>query len=296
MSRPSQRIGIVLSVCSAMAFGTLAVSGKFAYADGISVSALMWLRFGLASIGFWLIVWWKHLPLPSLKNSLIFLALGAFVLAPEVTFFFMGLEAPGMSAGLAETIFFVFPVWAVVLHAIERRSWPQLTVLAGSLAALFGVALTARDISAAAATGIPPLLLASLMYATYVVLSGRYVQIGNGFVAATLMTTGAALALGLRAATSPSVYPQSIQGWIAVVSAVAIGTFAAYAFLYAALERISSAIAAVVATLEPVVAIVVGFLMLGETLTALQALGAIIVIVSIAFVVARENRVSSPTS
>ena len=113
-----QRVGYLLALLSASAFGTLAVSGRFAYADGVDVTALMALRFGLATIGFWLVTLIRRPEFPPLRTALAIVVLGAVVLATEVTFFFMGLHEPGMTAGLAETLFFIFPAWVV----LDRKS------------------------------------------------------------------------------------------------------------------------------------------------------------------------------
>ena len=85
-----ERVGYVLALLSASAFGTLAVSGRFAYADGVDVTALMALRFGLATVGFWLVTFVRKPEFPPLRTSLAIVALGAVVLATEVTLFFMG--------------------------------------------------------------------------------------------------------------------------------------------------------------------------------------------------------------
>lgn len=276
-----ERMGYVLALLSACAFGTLAVSGRFAYADGIDVTALMALRFGLATIGFWLVVALRRPTFPSLGLSLKIVLLGGLVLATEVTFFFMGLHEAGMTAGLAETLFFVFPAWVVLMSAIAHRAWPRPAVVVAAVLALGGVALTAGDLSASAQTGVLYLLVASLLYGFYVTVSGRLLQGVSPLAATTLMTFGTGVSLVLYAAIRGGSYPASGSGWLAVGSAVCIGTFGAYALLYAALERAPSPVVAILTTAEPVVAICLGALLLGERLTGTQIVGGLLILLAV---------------
>ena len=276
-----ERVGYVLALLSASAFGTLAVSGRFAYADGVDVTALMALRFGLATLGFWLVTFVRKPEFPRFRTSLAIVALGAVVLATEVTLFFMGLHEPGMTAGLAETLFFIFPAWVVLMSAVAHRAWPQLAVLLAAAVALSGVALTAGDLNASAKLGVVYLLIASLLYGFYVTASGHLLQGVNPLAASTLMTSGAGASLVLFAIVKGGQYPGSAAGWLSVATAVAIGTFASYALLYAALERAPSPIVAILTTAEPLVAIGLGAALLGERLSVIQVLGGGLILLAV---------------
>lgn len=276
-----QRVGYVLALLSASAFGTLAVSGRFAYADGVDVTALMALRFGLATIGFWLVAFVRKPKFPPLRTSLSIVTLGAVVLATEVTFFFMGLHEPGMTAGLAETLFFIFPAWVVLMHAAAQRAWPQPAVVIAAAVALSGVALTAGDLNASAKWGVVYLVIASLLYGFYVTVSGNVLQGVNPLAASTLMTSGTGASLVVVAILKGGQYPSSATGWLSVATAVTIGTFAAYALLYGALERSPAPIVAILTTAEPLVAIGLGAGLLGERLGPVQVLGGGLILIAV---------------
>ncbi len=286
----NRRIGYALALSSAAAFGTLAVSGRFAYADGVDVPGLMALRFGIAAVGFWLVAWIRRPKFPPLLVCLKIAALGALVLAVEVTFFFMGLRSEGMTAGLAETIFFVYPAWVVVIAALAHRKFPHRSVVVTSLIAISGVAMTAGDLGAQARTGVVYLLTASVLYALYVALSGRMISGVDNLAASTLMTTGTAVSLVAVAAIGGAEYPQSSSGWLAVASAIVVGTFAAYALLYLALDRLPSPIVAILTTAEPLVAICVGAALLSERLTVVQGLGGCLILAAVVGLLVIEER------
>ena len=46
-------VGIILVVASAAGFGTLAIFGRYAYADGMDALTILCLRFALAAIRRW---------------------------------------------------------------------------------------------------------------------------------------------------------------------------------------------------------------------------------------------------
>jgi drug/metabolite transporter (DMT)-like permease len=272
--------GYAFALLSATCFGTLAVSGKFAYQDGIEVGSLMAWRFGVAALGFWLIIFLKRSTFifPRAIDAFKLFSLGAIILALEVTLFFMGLAAPGMSAGLAETIFFVYPTW-VVLIAAAFLSHRISVAMAGCVGlAITGVALTAGSLKTESISGVVYLLMASILYAIYVALSGQWMKGVSPFVATTWMITGAGFSLIVYALATNPQGPSSINGWLSVGSAIALGTFGAYALLYAALHRIPSPVAAVLTTAEPVVAVFLGVILLSETMTALQILGSVLIL------------------
>jgi drug/metabolite transporter (DMT)-like permease len=276
----TKTFGYVFALLSAACFGTLAVSGKFAYSDGVEVGSLMALRFGVAALGFWVIVFFqrRHMRFPQAVDALKLFSLGAIVLALEVTLFFMGLAAPGMSAGLAETIFFVYPTWVVLIAAAFLGHRISLAMSGCVGLAITGVALTAGGLETQSITGVIYLLMASILYAVYVALSGKWMNGVSPFLASTWMISGAAFSLVLYAMFTQPQGPSTLSGWLAVASAIGLGTFGAYALLYAALDRIASPVAAVLTTAEPVVAVILGVILLQESMSAMQALGGVMII------------------
>ena len=66
--------------------------------------------------------------------------------------------------------------------------------------------------------------------------------------------------------------------WAAVVWIVVLGTAVPFMLEFTALQRLSARQAAIIGTLEPVVAAIIAFLVLGEVLTWAQGLGGLIVL------------------
>ena len=295
MSRTFQ--GYLYALAAAASFGTLAISGKYAYADGVSVSTLMALRFGCAAMGFLVVVavtyrstlattlkaipartWWR----------LIFI--GGVVLASEVTLFFMGLASEGMTAGLAETIFYIYPAWVVLISILFLGHRITATVAICVMCAVVGVALTAGSLHAESLSGVGYLISASLLYAGYVALSGTWIRDIPPVISTAIMLSATALSLVIVAVLRGEPGPRSASGWWAVASAVFFGTFLAYAFMYAALHRAPASLVAVLTTAEPVVAVILGAILLGERMNQSQAEGAILIVGAVVWLLLSEYR------
>ena len=122
---------------------------------------------------------------------------------------------------------------------------------------------TAELVSAAGGEGIAgrvrPLVLAAL------VASG----------AAVVLTAGSALLGELR----PGELTAAGWGWLACLAA--ISTVAAISLFFAGLKRVGPTTASILATVEPLVTVVLAFLVFGERLGAVQLAGGALVLVAV---------------
>src|SRR6266508_4300258 len=107
-SQPRSRSGLLLCLTSAAGFGSLAVFGKQAYADGLDVAGVLVLRFGIAApllVGLALVARRRlRLPWPV---AVRLLAMGAVGYAIQATLFFSALTR--ISAGLTGLLLYVYP-------------------------------------------------------------------------------------------------------------------------------------------------------------------------------------------
>jgi drug/metabolite transporter (DMT)-like permease len=102
------RVGLLLCVLSAAAFGSLAIFGKQAYAGGLGVVGVLALRFGLAAP---LLVGLALVARRSLRLgwpvALRLLALGGIGYAIQATLFFNALSR--IPAGMAALLLYLYP-------------------------------------------------------------------------------------------------------------------------------------------------------------------------------------------
>src|SRR4029078_12976987 len=138
------RMGALYCLLSAVAFGAMAVFGKLAYDAGVSVDALLLVRFGLAG-GPLLLVALARGTLRGLSRRamVIGLAMGAFGYAAQGGLYFAALSR--IYASLVALILYVYPVLVMVgamalgrEHASRRRVWALGFALAGIALVLTG--------------------------------------------------------------------------------------------------------------------------------------------------------------
>jgi drug/metabolite transporter (DMT)-like permease len=182
-----------------------------------------------------------------------------------------------MDASLLALVVYTFP--AIVTAAAiglgrERADGRRLTALALTSG---GLVLTV----AGAGTGtLDPVgtalgLGAALVYSAYILTGERVGARVAPRVLATLVSTGAAVSLTAGSAVLGELRPGAVTlaGWSWLGCLAVISTVAAIGLFFAALRRIGPSTTAILSTFEPLVTVMLAFLVFAETLGALQLLG-----------------------
>ncbi len=297
-TRGQSALGAVLVAGSALGFAVMPILGKTAYAHGVAPFALLAWRFLIAAALLWLLLAVRSrvtsvamLPLP--RESLGLLLLGGLLLAFEVALYFLGLQY--ISAGLAEVLLFLFPAWVVVAVAVGRRRVPSIVTLVCTAVAVAGAALTigaytsGSQVDDRTLAGIAMLLGASVCYAAYVLIAANLVQRVGSLRATTLIVSGAAASFGVVALLTGAAGPSDPASYGVAVAMAVVSTVAAFGLLSAGLSHLSASHASVVATLEPVLAVVLGALVLAERVAPFQVVGMVMVLAAVALILWRDG-------
>ena len=110
------------------------------------------------------------------------------------------------------------------------------------------------------------------------------------------MLSGAAASLSVLWALDGGELPSGNGGAAAVVSSVLVGTVLAYLLLYSALRTVPPATAAILTMAEPLTAIGLGFVLLGDRVSTQQVVGTSLILGAIAYLLRKEQRDSGPIS
>jgi drug/metabolite transporter (DMT)-like permease len=279
--------GTLMCLASATAFGAMAVFGKLAYENGVTVGTLLAVRFAIAAIVFWaaLLAGGAAGELRGLRRRDVFLGLGlgAVGYAGQAASYFAALER--VEASLLALVLYTYPVIvtaAAVLLGRDRLSAPRLVALALTSC---GLAL----VLAGAGTGtLDPLgcalgVAASLIYSAYILVSDGVTARMRAPVLATLVCTGAAMTLAVGSASLGQLRPGAVTlaGWGWLASLALVSTVTAIGLFFAALKRIGPSTTSILSTAEPVVTVVLAFLVFGETLSGVQELGGAFVVAGV---------------
>ena len=271
-------MGYVLVAAAAVLWGSLGPVARVALGDGIAPLELAFWRAALGGACFAahaalrrrLRVAWADLP-----------GVVLFALAGVALFYWSYLRAVEIGgAALAAVLLYTAPAWVALVAALRRRERLDARGVAALLLTLAGVALVAfggGGESRAAPAGVAWGLVAGATYAAYYLVGKRWLV---RYDAPTLFLY--ALPLGALALL-PAVRfaPKGAAAWGAIVFVAVVPTYAAYLLYAHGLRRAEATRAAMVATLEPVVAAALAWIVWRERLGAAGTLGGALVIAGV---------------
>jgi drug/metabolite transporter (DMT)-like permease len=292
--------GTLLCLASAAAFGAMAVLGKLAYDAGATVGTLLAARFVLAAALFWGLVLAgggaRELRAVGGRDVGVAVALGACGYAAQAGGYFAALER--IDASLVALLIYTFPaivaVAAVVLgrERVDARRSTALGLASGGLVlVLAGAGAGAFDpLGTALALG------AAVVYSAYILVGEGVAGRMRPSVLSALVCSGAALSLTAGSAVLGDLRPGALTaagwGWLACLAVVS--TVAAVALFFAGLRRVGPTRASILSTVEPLVTVVLAFLVFGEVLGTVQILGGALVLGGVLALNARPRPAAGP--
>ena len=297
-SRPGDRaVGLLLVLSSAAAFGAMPVLAKVAYRSGVEPVALLAVRFAVALallLAARAVVGAERAgPWPRGRALGALLALGGGVYLAQSLSYFRGLElAP---AALIAIMLYLFPAIVVVLSAVFLRERPTVPVAGCLLLSVLGVALTVGPVRGSV-DPLGPLLgvVSALCYSVYIVASSRLVPRIGPLTSICVVVGGATAGYTAIALATRPAWPQDLRGWLATVAVGVLGTAFAMLAFFAGLARLGPTDSSVASTLEPVVTAVLGVVVLSESLTGIQAAGAVLVLAAVVVLTRVRARPATP--
>ncbi len=311
--------GYVFAALAAASYGTNPIFAKPLYADGMNPDSVLLFRyaFGIALLGL-LMIWngWRRHNLKTAfrvnRHSLPQLViLGILMALSSLTLF---LSYNYMPVGIASTLLFTYPILVAVIMTLiyhERMSWLVVVCL---LLACTGIGLlcetgdpsTPSNLSLPSdatngsnpSEGVSPFMigallvfLSSLSYAIYLVgLNKTRVR-----TIASMPATFYVLCFGLLlfvwrvGMNSPFTLPEQGLMWLNLVALGLLPTVVSLIFTAMAIQRIGSTQTALFGALEPVTAVVLGIIFLGESLNLRELVGMALIFVSVTLVVNRRK-------
>jgi drug/metabolite transporter (DMT)-like permease len=191
-----------------------------------------------------------------------------------------------LPAGLAALLVATVPLWMVLTdRVINGRPIPPASWLA-LVIGVAGVAILARPNGHGSVVPVLIVLGGSLCWGSGSVLAGRLPAPARPLLGSAMeMLTGGAVLAGLAAVTGELSHldPGQMSGRsvLALIYLIGPGSLLAMTCYVIALRRLPSAAVSTYAYVNPVIAVALGVLLLGEHLTLTTALGGGVVLVSV---------------
>jgi drug/metabolite transporter (DMT)-like permease len=281
----ARRTGIFWIVVSATGFGAMAIFAKLAYAEGINLSTMLFLRFTVAGLA--LAVWgsWRRMAWPRGRDLALLVAMGGLGYVGQAGCYFSALQYAG--AGLVALLLYLYPAIVTLLSALRQRrgiGWGRLLAVT---AALVGTALAVGADLKSEALGIGLGVAAALIYSIYILVGEGVMQRVAPMPAATVVMLSAAVVYAVAAVGTGLTWPASATGWLAVLAIALFSTLLAIVGFFAGLERLGAADASTLSTLEPLVTLGLAVAVLGEPLSPVQAGGAVLILSAVVYLARR---------
>lgn len=278
-------MGVLLILVSGAAFGAMAVLARVAYRTGTDPGTLLFLRFLLAGLALAVYMWARRIRFPRGRLLLILALMGGVWYFIQSLAYYTALTVA--SAGLVVLLLYLYPAMVVLISAVilrEPLSRPKLVSLGLALAGTF---LTIGPGQGGEVLGVLLALSAAVLYAGYVIVGGKVMEQTAAIPATTVVTLSAALSFGGLVASQGPRLPELSIGWAATLGTAACCLIALCAF-FAGIERVGPANAAILSTVEPLVAVVLAAFFLGERIAPVRLVGGLCILLAVAFLARAE--------
>jgi len=291
-------VGFLAVGAAASIWGTLGFFAKILYAEGVSFEALVAVRasVGWAAMLLFVLLTWGVKSLRVTGRDFLFLVplglvgIGAFYLL----YFFTVRES---TVGTAAILLYSSPAFVALL------AWIFLKETLGPLR-LLALALTFGGIFLVVGGYDPGTLEVSLLMLATGLLSGLTYGLYSIFgkplaghlepaiILSYALGFGSVLLVLAALPTFHTLVGLSSGSYALLVMLAVVHTALAFGLYTVGLKRLDAGQAAIVATVEPVVAGAIGVVLLGEELTALKVIGALLVLAGAALAQVRLEKTS----
>jgi drug/metabolite transporter (DMT)-like permease len=285
-------MGSLLCLLSAVAFGAMAIFGKYAYEAGVDVGALLLIRFAMAAAVLAVVAGaigaLRNLNRRTVVSGLL---MGAIGYATQAGLYFLALER--MDASLLSLLLYTYPALVTAAAIVLKRE--QATKRKGAALAI-ATAGTALVLAGAGTGALDPLATvmgvgAALAYTAYILTGDRVVTGVPPLALAALVTAGATFTFAITALVTGGpdlTFDAAGWGWLGAIAL--LSTVFAIITFFAGLARVGPSTASILSTLEPVVTVSLAAAAFNEQLTGVQLAGGVLVLGTVVVLNAPSGR------
>ncbi len=280
--------GLFWAILSPVFLGITPIFAKIAYGSGVGVLTVVAFRTLFAAAVLWLgmLLFARHYirsSSPAIMSSMLAGAINGI----GSLFFYASLSR--IDASLGQLINISYLIFVTILLRIIGQSISWLTLFRTGLAIFAMYLLTVGGLGDPDWIGISMMLIAAMTYAIQLVLSQRIMY----EIPAPTMTLYAITAMAIVVTIPWLMFPSdltavSTAGWRAMFM-MGMVTALSRLTLFLGVKSLGSMQTALLGILEVIVSIVLAIIFLGEQLTAVQWLGALIILLSVLLVRYERN-------
>lgn len=280
--------GVLLIVFSAASFGAMPLLARLAYNAGADPTTLLFLRFIIASVLMTALMFVRRIRFPRGRDLGVLILMGAVVYVSQSLSYFTALSMA--APGLVAILLYLYPAFVTVLMAVFLKSPITKTKILALTLCLTGTYFTIGLEGGGQIAGIILAITAAFIYALYTITGSEVARKSGAFPSSAVIMISAGLVFGGLVALRGGRFPTNPIGWLSVLALALVSTVFAIAAYLAGLKRIDPANAAMISTLEPVVAVVLSVIFLGEAVTPSKVMGGSLILAAVILLARAESK------
>lgn len=277
--------GILLIGISAASFGTLAIFGRFAYADGMDTFTVLFLRFGLSAAFMTFLLILRKEPYPRGRILAQLIGMGAIGYMGQSFLYMTAIKYA--SAGLVALLLYLYPFFVAVLSVIFLHEKLTRTKIIALVLALVGAALTVGPVSGQL-IGAVMAIVAALIYSIYIIIGTNVMKHVSPVQSSAVIFASAGAVYGMLTFVNGAHFPTGEAGWLAVLGIIFISTIIPVNTFLAGLDRIGPTNAAMLSTIEPIVTVLLSTWLFGDQLLPIVLVGGGLILTAVVLLTRSE--------
>lgn len=283
--------GYLIGALAAASYGTIPLFALPLYKEGLNPVSVLLFRYLMALPIILVMLRLKHTPV-RLSERRMWLPLIILGLTMGASSLFLFLSYVTLPAGIASTILFVYPIVVLVLMSVIYHEKMRLVTVVCIVIALAGIVLLYYQGNGVTLDPLGTffIVMSALTYAIYLVGLNR-TKLGS---IDPLLTSFFVIFVSvfmfffyLRCGIDVTV-PKTAFAWFNIFCLATIPTVVSFYATAYAVQHIGSTPTAVLGALEPATAVTIGILVFNEPITFRIAIGLILVIVSVTYLIIRK--------
>jgi len=291
--KDQNRFGVFILIISAIGFGTLGLWGKLAYKTGLSPLQLLAARFILSSMILWvvsLIFFRKKIKISCKQIFFLFLQGGILYTLTSYAYF---LSLQTLKVSLATILFFLHPIYTYFITAFILKKKITIRKWFALLVSLIGITLVVDITNLSMADsykGMIFAIIAGLCYSIFTVNNEVNKDQTSGYTTTLYTITFSGLTMGVLASTQLNNWLAFNFNQIKVITGISlIGTILGILCFVVGIKLVGATTASVVSVFEPLSGVFLAYIFLDETISFIQSIGIMIVLVAVYLVTTKRK-------
>lgn len=287
--------GIIYAVISSATFGMIPLFAVPALRSGMNTSSVLFYRmlFSVVLMGILLLARGTSMRI-TFQQLVTILGLSVFYTASSLFLLESYLYIP---SGIATTIHFLYPVFVTILMVglfKEKLSGMMIGAVAMAVGGVWMLSLGGGG-GPISVPGVLMVFITVVAYGSYIVgvnktSAGKVDGMAMTFYALLFTAMFCGINVYFREGSVDAI-PNVATGMNLVLLGL-IPTLVSNLFLILAIHKVGSTVTAVLGCMEPLTAVGVGVLFLGETVTVVQYAGIVVILIAVALVILARARLS----